>query len=96
MRKKSTNILTLNDDNYNDECKIWINTSENVDDIETYIYSRNGKKIATLSTEIFSNEKKYAIWRGKDKNNKKVKSGIYIYQIIIKNRTYQGSIVVAK
>ncbi len=94
--KAIPNILTLNDDNYNDECKIWINTSENVDDIETYIYSRNGKKIATLSTEIFSNEKKYAIWRGKDKNNKKVKSGIYIYQIIIKNRTYQGSIVVAK
>lgn len=90
------NILTLNDDNYNDECKIWINTSENADNIKVYIYSRSGKKIATLFTEIFSDERKYAIWRGKDKNNKKVQSGIYIYQIIIENRTYQGSIVVAK
>ena len=90
------NILTLNNDGYNDECKIWINTSESLTNISAHIFSRNGKKIIDLTPEMFSNEMKFAMWLGNDKNGKTVKAGLYIYQIVIDNRTFKGSIVIAK
>ena len=88
--------LTLNNDNYNDECRIVIPTSVAASDIECRIFNRRGRLIDTLEVFERSTEEKYAIWDGKINENFFVNGGLYIYQVKIGKEIYQGSIVVAK
>ncbi|RLC51560.1 MAG: hypothetical protein DRZ79_02600, partial [Candidatus Cloacimonadota bacterium] len=88
--------ITLNGDGYNDQCKITISSNSLKSQIVGKIFDRRGKTIKLLNVMVQDENTKYAIWDGTDKNNLEVSGGVYIYQIKVKNKTYQGSIVVAK
>lgn len=88
--------ITLNNDGYNEECRIIIETTEDKSNIVGKIYNRRGKTIRILNIEKDDPDTKYAVWDGRDKDSNFIPGGIYIYQIKINNKTYQGTIVVAK
>jgi len=54
-----------------------------------------GKLIRKLNVESFG-DNKIAQWNKKDSNSNEVSGGFYIYQVKIKNRTFQGSIIIAR
>ena len=88
--------LTLNGDGYNDECKLFIYSDAEVSQIIGKIYNRRGRMIKLLKISEQDSKTKFAVWDGSDKENRFVSGGLYIYQIKVKNKVYQGSIVVAK
>jgi len=81
--------------NINRKSKIWITTDESVDDISGRIFNIRGKLIHDLAI-LEAESKKVAEWDGKDENGYVVSGGIYVYQIKIKSKVHQGSIVVAR
>ena len=88
--------ITLNNDGYNEECRIIIETAVNANNIVGKIYNRQGKTIRILDINTEDPDTKYAVWDGRDKDNNFISGGVYIYQIKINGKAYQGTIVVAK
>ncbi|MCD4795964.1 MAG: hypothetical protein K8R49_02180 [Candidatus Cloacimonetes bacterium] len=76
-------------------CMLTIYTQENIDKIKCKIFNRRGKLIRKLNVESFG-DNKIAQWDKKDSNSNEVSGGFYIYQVKIKNRTFQGSIIIAR
>lgn len=81
--QKDMLILTLNEDGKNDT--IEFKFDEEIEKVE--IYDIKGKLIQTLKENF--------VWDGKDKNLKKLKSGIYLYKCKLKNSTVKiGKIII--
>jgi gliding motility-associated-like protein len=86
-------IFTPNGDNYNDEIVItYDNPNESVISLAK-IYDITGAEIAEFKQGPVGNS---LVWDGKDKNNKIVPCGIYLYQIQAEGKTFTGTIIVAK
>ncbi|RLC48982.1 MAG: hypothetical protein DRH57_01045 [Candidatus Cloacimonadota bacterium] len=85
-------IITPNHDNKNDEAIIYVPTNKNV---KAAIYNRFGEKVKDLFMS-HKNDKYCFIWDGMDNSNKLQSSGLYIYQVKIGSKTYQGTVVLAR
>jgi len=79
----------------NRETKIWIDTDAAADDISGRIFNVRGKPVKKLDI-LDQNSKKLAIWNGTDENEFLVSGGVYIFQIKIKSKIHQGSVIVVR
>ncbi|MCD4745102.1 MAG: T9SS type A sorting domain-containing protein, partial [Bacteroidales bacterium] len=66
---------------FNTETTITFSITENTGNTELSIYNIRGQKIMTLINKELSAGKHSIIWKGNDKNNKRVPIGIYYYKI---------------
>ena len=80
------------DDEY---CEITIYSQVDIEKISGKIFNRSGKLIKNLNIQQYGDNKQ-ARWYKKDIEQNLVSGGFYIYQIIINNRIYQGSIIIAR
>ncbi len=81
-----------------DYCDIIINTEVPITGNTCKILNRRGKLIRKLiiDNDIGSVMRFKATWDKKDKNGNPVDGGLYIYQVDINGKTYQGTIVIAR
>jgi len=86
-------IFTPNGDGSNEEVTF---EYENIEDssIVCWIYDIKGSVVRQLDI-VETGENKFT-WDGKDENKCVAPSGIYIYQIEVKGRTINGTMVLAK
>ncbi len=84
-------IITPNGDAINDEFNI---TFENPmsDAVSGEIYDLRGARIAEMSAKTDT----WYIWNGSDDNALRVVPGIYIYQLKVGEKRYNGTVVVAR
>jgi len=79
----------------NEYCEITIYSQVDIEKISGKIFNRSGKLIKNLNIQPYGDNKQ-ARWYKKDTEQNLVSGGFYIYQIIINNRIYQGSIIIAR
>jgi hypothetical protein len=61
------------------------------------IFDLEGRVIAGLEVDMNDSTLRItSTWDGKDENGDYAKSGIYIYQIVVSSKVYNGTIVLAK
>ncbi len=98
------NILSLNNDGYNDECRIIIPSNKNA---VCKIFTMEGKEIKDLDIMPYSYEDspdlskgvqdyQVAIWDGRNKDNKIVNAGIYFCQVEVNGKKHLNTITIAK
>ncbi|MDA3813824.1 MAG: Ig-like domain-containing protein [Candidatus Cloacimonetes bacterium] len=81
---------------WNDDCcVITIYSQVDLEKITGKILDRSGKLITKLNILEYG-ENKQSRWYKRDSDQNLVSGGFYIYQIIINNRIYQGSIIIAR
>ncbi len=56
-------------------------TAKDAEDAQVRIYNIKGQKVETLVNEVLSVGEHSIIWNGRDSNNKRVSSGIYLYKL---------------
>ncbi len=56
-------------------------TAKDAEDAQLEIYNIKGQKVETLVNEVLSVGEHSIIWNGRDSNNKRVSSGIYLYKL---------------
>jgi hypothetical protein len=66
---------------FNTKTTITFSLTENTGNTELSIYNIRGQKVMTLINKELSAGKHSFIWKGKNKNNKQVPTGIYYYTI---------------
>ncbi len=79
----------------NEYCEITIYSQVDIEKISGKIFNRSGKLIKDLNIQQYGDNKQ-ARWYKKDIEQNLVSGGFYIYQIIVNNRIYQGSIIIAR
>ena len=73
---------------FSSETTISFSTSGNIEKTEIGIYNIRGQKVRTFpDIQISKSPNQQIVWDGKDENNRKVKSGIYLYKITSGNRS---------
>jgi len=80
---------------WNEDCIISIYSQVELNKISGKILNRNGKLIKNLTIINYGNNKQ-ATWDKTDTGYNLVSGGFYIYQIKVKDRIYQGSIIIAR
>lgn len=75
---------------FNPTTTIYFNLAEN-SPVELTIYNVLGQKINTLINEELTAGPKQIIWNGRDENGESVSSGIYLYEMHVKNGDYTST-----
>ena len=88
-------IITPNDDNKND---MLIVSYENPNDsnVSGTILTVSGYYVADMLLDISASDNLKITWNGKNYDDEVVSSGIYIYQIEVEGKIFNGTVVVAK
>ncbi len=98
-------IITPNNDGFNDNVRIIIPLDSGDDEAECIIFSLKGKKLIELNCNPYnyfdqdagtSLQYKSALWKGVNDNGKGVPPGVYICQVKVNGKTHLNTITVAK
>ena len=80
-----TNIYPVNISNYpnpfNPSTTISFNLAKTAKDTKITIYNLKGEKVRSINVTDCKQGENKVVWNGKDDNNKKVASGVYLYQL---------------
>ncbi len=63
---------------------------------QVQIYNLRGQLVKTILNKNISQGKQEIVWKGLDKNNNKVASGIYLYRILTDSQTIQKKMILLK
>jgi len=74
--------------------RIYFKSLETERNIRVRIFNLHNKEVIKLDIQNMGN-RYLAEWDGRDQNNQ-IKQGIYIYQIEIRGKAYNGTFVIAK
>jgi hypothetical protein len=58
-------------------------------DVEISVYNSKGQKVKTLTKENYDAGEHSVFWNGKNENNQKVASGVYLYRMNVDGRDVQ-------
>ncbi|MCF7814077.1 MAG: lamin tail domain-containing protein [Candidatus Cloacimonetes bacterium] len=75
---------------FNPTTTIFFELAQN-SEVQLTIYNMLGQKITTLVDENFEAGQKQAVWNGTDREGKKVTSGIYFYELHVKDTDYTST-----
>jgi hypothetical protein len=88
-------IFTPNGDGVWDEFNIIFENPEGLDISAAKVYDLSGAEVASLKAGTYNSEASLA-WDGKRSGGGKAAAGIYIYQFKAGNKTYNGTVVLAR
>gem|GEM_PF-3277020 len=90
---RPSKIFTPNNDGINDDITFYFQNPKNSVISQSKIYSILGAEIADMKLGEFGDT---LSWDGRDHGGKIVPGGVYIYQIDVEKKVFNGTIVVAK